>query len=254
MIFDYRKHRASHGLGNLLRALNERARAIEGPARVPHYLSASPWASAFPAGTVATGELPVPVRAPAGLGEGDRVKLVRPFWGLPDPDTGVLVRDLDAEGAGARPTYQAGSNGTIIYPYPAPDDFVAEMRANSNYIVRMEDGRRLYSGNPSPSPWVNTDLERIPGQYQVSHHQGRIYVRPKFNSLDRVRLRESFTCRNNGKRYEAGWRGRIFPLTTTLADCWATGLYEVSLDADSFGRDRGMVTVYAEALILLQEH
>jgi hypothetical protein len=39
-----------------------------------------------------------------------------------------------------------------------------------------------------------------------------------------------------------------------LADCWATGLYEVSLDADSFGRERGMVTVYAEALILLREH
>jgi hypothetical protein len=38
-----------------------------------------------------------------------------------------------------------------------------------------------------------------------------------------------------------------------LADCWATGLYEVSLDSDSLGRDRGMVTVYAEALILVAE-
>jgi hypothetical protein len=252
MIFDYRKHRASHGLGNFLRVLNEMARGIEVPAKVPGYPPASPWTSAFPAGTAGPGEWPVPAGAPAGLGEGDRVKLVRPFWGVPDPDTGVLVPDRDAEGAGARPTYRAGSNGTIIYPHPAPEDFVAEMRANSNYIVRMEDGRRLYSGNPSP--WVNTGLERIPGHYQVSHHQGKTYVRPKFNNLDRVRLRESFICRNNGKRYESGWRGRIFPLTTTLADCWATGLYEVSLDADSFGRERGMVTVYAEALVLLREH
>ena len=253
MIFDYRKHRASHRLGSILRAFNEMTRGIEVLARVPDYPSASPWASALGAGTSAAGELPFPAGVPAGLGEGDRVKLARPFWGVLDPDTGVLVRDRDAEGAGERPTYRAGSNGTIIYPYPAPEDFVAEMRANGNYIVSMEDGRRLYSGNQSTSPWVNTDLERIPGHYQVTHHQGKTYVRPRFNSLDRVRLRESFTCRNNGRRYEAGWRGRIFPLTTTLADCWATGLYEVSLDSDSLGRDRGMVTVYAEALILVAE-
>jgi hypothetical protein len=254
MIFDYRKHRASHGLGNFLRALSEMTQGIEAPAKAPDGPPVSPRASALGAGTIAAGEVPGTARAPAGLGEGDRVKLIRPFWGVPDPDTGVLVRNRDAEDAGAQPTYPAGSNGTIIYPYPAPEDFIAEMRANSNYIVRMEDGQRLYSGNPSPSPWVNTDLERIPGQYQVTHHQGKTYVRPKFNSLDRVRLRESFTCRNNGKRYEAGWRGRIFPLTTTLADCWATGLYEVSLDDDTFGRERGMVTVYAEALVLLREH
>jgi hypothetical protein len=253
MIFDYRKHRASHGLGYFLRVLNEITRGIEAPAKAPDYPALSPWANVLGAGTIGTGEGPGPARAPTNLGEGDRVKLVRPFWGIPDPDTGVLVRDRDAEDAGARPTYRAGSNGTIIYPYPAPEDFLAEMRAKSNYIVRMEDGRRLYSGNPSPAPWVNTDLERIPGQYQVTHHQGKTYVRPKFNSLDRVRLRESFICRNNGKRYEAGWRGRIFPVTTTLADCWATGLYEVSLDADTFGRDRGVVTVYAEALILVRD-
>jgi hypothetical protein len=254
MIFDYRKHRASHGLGNLLRVLNGITRGIEASAKAPDYPALSPWASVLGAGKIGTGEGRGPGRASATLGEGDRVKLVRPFWGISDPDTGVLVRDRDAEDAGARPTYRAGSNGTIIYPYPAPEDFLAEMRAKSNYIVRMEDGRRLYSGNPSPAPWVNTDLERIPGEYQVTHHQGKTYVRPRFNSLDWVRLRESFTCRNNGKRYEAGWRGRIFPVTTTLADCWATGLYEVSLDADTFGRDRGVVTVYAEALILLREH
>ena len=253
MIFNYRKHRASHGVGNLLRVLNEITRGIEAPAKAPDYPALSPWASALGAGTIGTGEGSAPAGAPASLGEGDRVKLVRPFWGMADPDTGVLVRERDAEDAGARTTYRAGSNGTIIYPYPAPEDFVAEMRAKSNYIVRMEDGQRLYSGNPSPAPRVNTDLERIPGQYQVTHHQGKTYVRPKFNSLDRVRLRESFICRNNGKRYEAGWRGRIFPVTTTLADCWATGLYEVSLDDDTFGRERGMVTVYAEALTLVRE-
>jgi hypothetical protein len=248
MIFDYRKHRAARGLGNILRVFNEMTRGIDVLAKAPDYPPVSPWPGAFAAGTIATGELPGRAGVPAGLGEGDRVKLVRPFWGVPDPETGVLRPDRDAQDAGERPTYRAGSNGTIIYPYPAPENFVEEILARSSYIVSMDDGRRLYSGNPSAAPWVNTDLERIPGQYQVTHDKGKTYVRPKFNSLDRVRLRESFTCRDNGKRYEAGWRGRIFPLTMTLADCWATGLYEVSLDDDSFGRERGMVTVYAQAL------
>jgi hypothetical protein len=96
MIFDYRKHRASHGVGNLLRVLNEITRGIEAPAKAPDYPALSPWASVLGAGTIATGEVPVPAGAPASLGEGDRVKLVRPFWGMPDPDTGVLVRDRDA--------------------------------------------------------------------------------------------------------------------------------------------------------------
>jgi hypothetical protein len=256
MMFDYRKPRASRGLGNILRALNEMTRGIGVLARAPDF-PVSPWASAVPAAAVSTGAPAASVSTgagvSAGLGEGDRVKLVRPFWGVPDPDTGVLVPDPDARDAGQRPTYRAGSNGTIIYPYPAPDYFVEEMRAKSNYIVSMDDGRILYSGNPAAASWLNTDLERIPGQYQVTHHQGKTYVRAKFNSLDRVQIRESFTCRNNGKRYEAGWKGRIFPLTMTLADCWTSGLYEVSLDDDSFGRERGMVTVYAEALIGVPE-
>ena len=105
MIFDYRKHRASRGLGNILRALNEMTRGIEVPAKVPDYPPANPRASAFPAGPIGA-----VAGVTAGLGEGDRVRLVRPFWGMPDPDTGVLVQDWGAQDAGRRPTYRAGSN------------------------------------------------------------------------------------------------------------------------------------------------
>ena len=52
MIFDYRKHRASHRLGSILRAFNEMTRGIEVLAKVPDYPAANPRASAFPAGTI----------------------------------------------------------------------------------------------------------------------------------------------------------------------------------------------------------
>lgn len=200
----------------------------------------------------AAAQLPVQAGATSGFLEGDRVMLARPFWGELDQGTGILVKDWTGADTGEPPTYRARSQGTIVYPHPAPDDFVNEMRAKGNYIVMMDDGRKLYSCNSSPQSWVNTDLKRIPGRCQVTHQNGQTYVRPKFNSLDRVQLRESFVCRNNGKRYEAGWRGKIFPLTTTMAECWGTGLYEVSLDDDPVRGDRGMVTVYAESLILIR--
>ena len=50
MIFDYRKHRASHGLGNLLRVFNGITRGIEVPVKVPDYPPASPWARVLVAG------------------------------------------------------------------------------------------------------------------------------------------------------------------------------------------------------------
>src|SRR5450759_1691726 len=37
-----------------------------------------------------------------------------------------------------------------------------------------------------------------------------------------------------------------------MPECWDTGLYEVSLDDDPVRGDRGMVTVYAESLVLIQ--
>jgi len=72
-----------------------------------------------------------------------------------------------------------------------------------------------------------------PGQYQVTHHNGKTYVRPKFNAFDRVRLRDAFVCLDDGKRYEAGWKGKIFPFATTITECWDSDLYEVSLDGDA---------------------
>ena len=197
-------------------------------------------------------QIPGHAGAAGGLQEGDRVMLARPFWGALDQETGVLVRDWNGAQTGEPPTYRARSQGTVIYPHPAPEAFVNEMRAKGNYIVMMDDRRKLYSCNSSPQPWVNTDLKRIPGQCQVTHKNGQTNVRPKFNRLDWVQLRESFICRNNGKRYDAGWRGKIFPLTSTMPECWDTGLYEVSLDDDPVRGDRGMVTVYAESLVLIR--
>jgi hypothetical protein len=207
-----------------------------------------------PAAAEKSGVVAIPRQAGAagGFHEGDRVMLVVPFWGALDQETGILVRDRNGAQAGKPPTYRPRSQGTVIYPHPAPEDFIYEMRAKGSYIVMMDDGRKLYSCNSSPQPWVNTDLKRIPGQCQVTHQNGQTHVRPKFNRLDRVQLKESFICRNNGQRYEAGWRGTIFLLARSMPECWETGLYEVSLDDDPVRGDRGMVTVYAESLVLIR--
>lgn len=126
------------------------------------------------------------------------------------------------------------------------------MKAQGNYVVRMEDGRSLYAGGPFPG-LEGAALERIPGQYQVAHQNGQVFMRPKFNDGDRVRLTESFISQNTGASFEAGWEGTICPLTVTMAECWRTGYYPVSLDDDPFGGDRGMITVPAEILEFVAE-
>jgi hypothetical protein len=124
------------------------------------------------------------------------------------------------------------------------------MKANGKYVVAMDDGRELYAGGPLPGV-EGAVLERIPGLYQVAHQNGKVYLRPKFGDGDRVRLKQSFTSQNSGKNYEAGWEGVICPLTVTMAECWETGHYPVSMDDDQFGHDRGMINVPAEALELI---
>lgn len=197
-------------------------------------------------------QIPRQAGAAGGFREGDRVMLVVPFWGALDQETGVLVRDRNGAQSGKPPTYRARSQGTVIYPHPAPEDFIYEMRAKGSYLIMMDDGRKLYASSSSPQPWVNSDLKRIAGQCQVTHRNGQTYVRPTFNRLDRVQLKESFICRNNGQRYEAGWRGTIFLMARSMQECWDSGLYEVSLDDDPVRGDRGMVTVYAESLVLIR--
>src|ERR1035441_5343827 len=83
-------------------------------------------------------QIPRQAGAAGGFQEGDRVMLARPFWGALDQETGVLVRDWNGAQTGEPPTYRARSQGTIIYPHPAPEYFVNEMRAKGNYIVRSE--------------------------------------------------------------------------------------------------------------------
>ena len=231
MIVNYRKRKDSRRPGNLPTVVAEKTQETAAPTNRSR--------------DAAVGR-PGPARVSDRFSEGDRVKLAKPFWGELDPGKGVLVRDSGAAERGEPPTYQAGSQGTVIYLHPAPPAVLWEMQTNGNYIVSMDDGREIYSTSPSGLPWANTDLERIPGQYQVTHHNGKTYVRPKFNAFDRVRLRDAFVCLDDGKRYEAGWKGKIFPFATTITECWESDLYEVSLDGD-----RGMVTVHAESLVLI---
>jgi hypothetical protein len=185
-----------------------------------------------------------------GFSEGDRVRLAKPFWGEPDPDTGTLLKDWSGPDRGDPPTYLAGSKGTIIYPNPASPEFIDQMKANGEYVVAMDDGRELYAGGPLPGV-EGAVLERIPGQYQVARQNGKVYLRPRFGDGDRVRLKQSFTSQNSGKNYEAGWEGVICPLTVTMAECWKTGYYPVSVDDDPFGDVRGMINVPAEVLELI---
>jgi hypothetical protein len=63
-----------------------------------------------------------------------------------------------------------------------------------------------------------------------------------FDNGERIRLVVSFTS-SDGSRYEAGWTGTISPLTTSIAECRATDRYEINLDDDSSGRDRGMIVL-----------
>jgi hypothetical protein len=185
-----------------------------------------------------------------GFSEGDRVRLAKPFWGELDSDTGALLKDWYGPDRGDPPTYPAGSQGTIIYPSPAPPEFVKEMKASGNYLVAMDDGRRLYAGGPFPGV-EGAALERIPGRYQIVREGGQVHLRPMFNDSDRVRLTESFASQNSGKQYEAGWEGKIWAMAVTMAECWRTGYYPVSLDDDPFGGDRGVITVPAGALELV---
>jgi hypothetical protein len=239
--------------GNMLKRVRDLARTSR-PAGPLSVVDGPAPGSAGTGGAAPDAAVRIPAQAAVtgGFREGDRVMLVRPCWGELDPSTGVMVKNWNGAATGEPPTFAARSQGTVIYPHPAPDDFVSEMRAKGNYLVLMDNGQKLYSCNSSPQPWINTDLKRIPGQCQVTYQNGQISIRPKFNHLDWVQLRESFTCRNDGKRYEAGWRGKIVPLTATVAECWDTGLYEVVLDDDPVHGSRGTVTVYAEALVLLR--
>jgi hypothetical protein len=59
---------------------------------------------------------------------------------------------------------------------------------------------------------------------------------------DRVRIVVPFSG-GNGQRYEAGWIGTIFPFNTTLEQCRETDRYEINLEEDEYGRDRGVVIV-----------
>jgi len=185
-----------------------------------------------------------------GFSEGDRVRLAKPFWGEIDSDSETLLKDWDGPDRGGPPTYAAGSQGTIIYPNAAPPDFVREMKANGKYLVAMDDGRILYAGGPFPGV-EGAALDRIPGRYQVARQGGQIQLRPMFNDGDRVRLTESFTSQNSGKQYEAGWEGKIWATAVTMAECWRTGDYPVSLDDDPSGNDRGVINVPAGALELV---
>src|SRR5438309_6638056 len=57
---------------------------------------------------------------------------------------------------------------------------------------------------------------------------------------DHVRIVVPFST-SNGRRYEVGWTGTIFPFNTTLMRCRETDRYEINLDDDEHGRDRGLV-------------
>jgi hypothetical protein len=62
-----------------------------------------------------------------------------------------------------------------------------------------------------------------------------------YDDGDRVRIVVPFTS-SNGRRYEAGCAGTIFPFSTTLK-CQERDRYEINLEEGEFGRDRGVVIV-----------
>jgi hypothetical protein len=73
-----------------------------------------------------------------------------------------------------------------------------------------------------------------------------------FEDGERVRLVVPFTG-GSGVRYEVGWTGSIFPFSTTLAQSREADQYEVNLDDDGAGGDRGVVTVSSAYLERVSE-
>jgi hypothetical protein len=63
-----------------------------------------------------------------------------------------------------------------------------------------------------------------------------------YDDGDRVRIVVPFSG-GNGRRYEAGCIGTIFPFSTTLEQCRETDRYEINLEEDEYGRDQGVVIV-----------
>ena len=61
-----------------------------------------------------------------------------------------------------------------------------------------------------------------------------------FEIGEAVKLVIPFTS-SDGTKYEAGWTGNIFTFKSSLMQCIANDRYEVGFDADSSGRERGMV-------------
>ncbi len=61
-----------------------------------------------------------------------------------------------------------------------------------------------------------------------------------YDDGDLVRIVVPFST-SDGRRYEVGWTGQIFPFDTTLQQCRETDRYEINLDDDGYGRDRGLV-------------
>jgi hypothetical protein len=61
-----------------------------------------------------------------------------------------------------------------------------------------------------------------------------------YDDGDPVRIVVPFST-SNGRRYEVGWTGQIFPFNTTLQQCRESDRYEINLDDDESGRDRGLV-------------
>ena len=63
-----------------------------------------------------------------------------------------------------------------------------------------------------------------------------------FSDGEVVRLVTSFRS-GNGRLYEAGWTGTIFPFNTTLQQSQETDRYEINLHEGPSGEDRGVVTL-----------
>jgi hypothetical protein len=63
-----------------------------------------------------------PVAENGGFAEGDRVRLAKPFWGEPDPDTGTLLRDWSGPDRGGARLIRPGAEGrSSIRTLPPPN-------------------------------------------------------------------------------------------------------------------------------------
>jgi hypothetical protein len=130
--------------------------------------------------------------------------------------------------------------------------------------IHSSSGRVSYTGEPTADSsglrftghsYINgRDFEEIYQFEGLARADSNIVDLPWFGFEigEAIKLVIPFTS-GDGNKYEVGWTGSIFTFRSSLMQCTANDSYEVGFDADSSGRERGMVILQSAHIERLSE-